>query len=49
MATLRKLLAFLGIAIIVCIASTKETFGQSQTLTAFYTAPVVSMAPMWIA
>jgi len=49
MTTLRKLLALLGIAFIVCIVSTKESFGQSQTLTAFYTAPVVSMAPMWIA
>ena len=25
------------------------SWGQTQTLTAFYTAPVVSMAPMWIA
>jgi NitT/TauT family transport system substrate-binding protein len=49
MTTLRKLLALLGIAFIVCIASSKESWGQSQSLTAFYTAPVVSMAPMWIA
>jgi NitT/TauT family transport system substrate-binding protein len=47
--TLRKLLSLLGIAFIVCIASSKESWGQSQSLTAFYTAPVVSMAPMWIA
>jgi NitT/TauT family transport system substrate-binding protein len=49
MTTLRKLLALLGIAFIVCIASSKGSWGQSQSLTAFYTAPVVSMAPMWIA
>ena len=49
MTTLGKLLALLGIAFIVCIASSKESWGQSQSLTAFYTAPVVSMAPMWIA
>src|SRR6266536_2046930 len=49
MTTFRKLLAVLGIAFFVCIASSKESWGQSQSLTAFYTAPVVSMAPMWIA
>jgi len=49
MTTFRKLLALVGIAFIVCIASSKESWGQSQSLTAFYTAPVVSMAPMWIA
>ena len=47
--SLRKLLALLGIAFIACIASSKESRGQSQTLTAFYTAHVVSMTPMWIA
>ena len=49
MTTFRKLLALLGIAFIVCTASSKHSWGQTQTLTAFYTAPVVSMAPMWIA
>lgn len=49
MTTLRKLLGLLGIAFFACITLSKESFGQSQTLTAFYTAPVVSMAPMWIA
>src|SRR4030095_14311019 len=49
MTTLRKSLALLGIAFIACITSSKESRGQNQTLTAFYTAPVVSMAPMWIA
>ena len=49
MTTLRKLLVLLAIVFIVCVASRKEGWSQSQTLTAFYTAPVVSMAPMWIA
>src|SRR6185295_11871383 len=31
------------------LGAVHESAGQSQTLTAFYTAPVVSMAPMWIA
>ncbi|HEX5606248.1 MAG TPA: ABC transporter substrate-binding protein [Candidatus Binatia bacterium] len=33
----------------VCLASSAETGAQSAALTAFYTAPVASMAPMWIA
>ena len=42
------------LAVIVMVLSTffgavHESAGQSSTLTAFYTAPVVSMAPMWIA
>jgi NitT/TauT family transport system substrate-binding protein len=49
MITHRKLAVLLGIVFIVCTASIKESRGQTQTLTAFYTAPVVSMAPMWIA
>jgi len=49
MTALRKLLALLGIALIVCVGSSKESLGQLQSLTAFYTAPVVSMSPMWIA
>ncbi|HXV81235.1 MAG TPA: ABC transporter substrate-binding protein [Candidatus Binatia bacterium] len=49
MTTFRKLIALLGIALIVCIASSKESQGQNKTLTAFYTAHVVSMTPMWIA
>ena len=31
------------------VSSLSESSAQSSTLTAFYTAPVVSMAPMWIA
>ena len=49
MTALRKLLALLGIALIVCVGSSKESLGQLQSLTAFYTAPVASMSPMWIA
>jgi NitT/TauT family transport system substrate-binding protein len=42
------------LAVIVMVLSTffgavRESAGQSSTLTAFYTAPVVSMSPMWIA
>ena len=49
MATFGKVLSLLGIASAVFISPGKECWGQSQALTAFYTAPVVSMAPMWIA
>ena len=49
MATFAKVFALLGIASAVSIGSGEESWGQSQALTAFYTAPVVSMAPMWIA
>jgi len=49
MATLGKVLALLGIAFAVSVGSGKESWGQSQALIACYTAPVVSMAPMWIA
>ena len=49
MANLRRALAILGTVFAVSIGSGKESWGQSPGLTAFYTAPVVSMAPMWIA
>jgi len=49
MATLRKHLALVSIAFAVCVGSRTEGWSQSDTLTAFYTAPVVSMAPMWVA
>jgi len=48
-ATLRKLLTLSEIALVVAIGLVNEAYAQSQTLTAFYTAPVVAMAPMWIA
>ena len=49
MATFRNVIALLGIAFALSIGSGEESRGQSQPLTAFYTAPVASMAPMWIA
>jgi ABC-type nitrate/sulfonate/bicarbonate transport system substrate-binding protein len=49
MTTLRKLLALLVIVFVLSAGSDREGWSQSQTLTTFYTAPVVSMAPMWIA
>ena len=47
MATLDKLLALLSIVFSLGLAQTG--FAQAPALTVFYTAPVVSMAPMWIA
>ena len=44
-----NLTALIGIVLFTAIGAVKETAAQSSTLTAFYTAPVVSMAPMWIA
>ena len=49
MTHLRRLVAVVGILIGAFIASWKESSAQSSPLTAFYTAPVVSMSPMWIA
>ena len=48
-ATLRKLLTVFEIAFVICFGLVNESRGQTQSLTAFYAAPVVSMAPMWIA
>ena len=45
----QRRLALIGIVLSTCIGAVHESAGQSSTLTAFYTAPVVSMAPMWIA
>src|SRR5215813_12693414 len=39
----------IGIVLFTCFGVVHESAGQTSTLTAFYTAPVVSMAPMWIA
>ena len=44
-----RLLALVGIVLSTCLGAVHESAGQSSSLTAFYTAPVVSMAPMWIA
>jgi len=49
MTTFRKVIALVGILLATWIGSVKQSPAQLSTLTAFYTAPVVSMAPMWIA
>ena len=42
-------LTLIVIVLCTCLSAAHDSAGQSSTLTAFYTAPVVSMAPMWIA
>ena len=42
-------LTLIGTVLAICFGAVDKSAGQSSTLTAFYTAPVVSMAPMWIA
>jgi NitT/TauT family transport system substrate-binding protein len=42
-------LALIGMVLSTFFGAVQESAGQSSTLTAFYTAPVVSMSPMWIA
>src|SRR3989304_9210736 len=49
MTTFQRMVALIVIVIVTSVVSVREGRGQTQTLTAFYTAPVVSMAPMWIA
>ena len=49
MIALNRLLTRLGIGLAACIGVAGTVQAQSSTLTAFYTAHVVSMAPMWIA
>jgi NitT/TauT family transport system substrate-binding protein len=44
-----RLLALIGLVLSTGLGAVRESAGQSSSLTAFYTAPVVSMAPMWIA
>ena len=44
-----KLAAFIGISLVIFMGAATKSAGQSPGLTAFYTAHVVSMAPMWIA
>jgi NitT/TauT family transport system substrate-binding protein len=45
----QKWRALIGIVLSACFGAVHESAGQSSSLTAFYTAPVVSMAPMWVA
>ena len=49
MATLRMRLMLFAVFFSASFGPNRESCGQSQQLTAFYTAHVVSMAPMWIA
>src|ERR1051325_6425325 len=49
MAVLDKSAPALGFFFATCLVLAPELFAQASTLTAFYTAPVASMAPMWIA
>ncbi len=49
MATFCKKLSVCAITLILFVGSAQQGAAQSHPLTAFYTAPVVSMAPMWIA
>jgi NitT/TauT family transport system substrate-binding protein len=49
MTIFRKLIAAVGFLLGAWIGSVQESRAQLPTLTVFYTAPVVSMAPMWIA
>src|SRR6185503_8315034 len=49
MTHLRRLAAVVGILIGASFGSLTETGAQTVPLTAFYTAPVGSMSPMWIA
>lgn len=48
MTTSAKLIALLAIISLTLLGAPRDS-AQAQGLTAFYTAPVVSMAPMWIA
>lgn len=47
MAAFYRRAALIGFTLALSLVPVRDTVGQS--LTAFYTAPVVSMAPMWIA
>src|SRR5688572_5319150 len=49
MVAFHKRVALIGIVAGFSAVSLRNVAAQSSTLTAFYTAPVVSMAPMWIA
>ena len=49
MTTFSTVVASVGVFLAAYLGSVKPGAAQSSSLTAFYTAPVVSMAPMWIA
>ncbi len=45
----QRRLVMIGVALSTLLGAVGQSAAQSSTLTAFYTAHVVSMAPMWIA
>lgn len=49
MATFRTVITSAGIFLTLLFGATPDSLAQLSSLTAFYTAPVASMAPMWIA
>jgi NitT/TauT family transport system substrate-binding protein len=49
MVAFRTRVTLIGIVAALFSGSIRDSAAQSSTITAFYTAPVVSMAPMWIA
>jgi NitT/TauT family transport system substrate-binding protein len=49
MSYLKRLVAVVGVLIGASFVSWKDSGAQTSQLTAFYTAPVASMSPMWIA
>lgn len=49
MATLGKAVALFVFVFALSIGSGTQSWAQSHALTAFYTAPVLAMSPMWIA
>jgi NitT/TauT family transport system substrate-binding protein len=49
MTAFQKMLPALAMTLAAGFGSVNDSAAQTQTLTAFYTAPVASMAPMWIA
>jgi len=49
MTSISKIIVSLAILFAIWVGSAIKVAAQSSSLTAFYTAPVVSMAPMWIA
>jgi NitT/TauT family transport system substrate-binding protein len=49
MVAFRIRVTLIGVIAVLLSGSIRNSAAQSTTITAFYTAPVVSMAPMWIA
>lgn len=49
MVTFKSRFLSMVLFLVLCTITTPQVSAQTSTITAFYTAPVVSMAPMWIA